>query len=123
MYIAFAITFLLFFMPAFGLVALIGWLTRLIPRKTHDLLLVFLSCLFLTPTWGPATIAVVPVTFGWLFVVTLFDWDWPGLVSWVMNYPRWHAFAFPATALIAYLVLRRVRPNKSFKPNPLRGSA
>jgi hypothetical protein len=123
MYIAFAITFLIFFIPALGLVALIGWLTQRMTRKTHNLLLVFLSCLLLTPTWGPATIAVVPVTFGWWFVISLFAWDWPGLVSWVMEFPRWHAFAFPATALIAYLVLRWVRPNNSFKPTPLRGAA
>jgi hypothetical protein len=109
MYLALAISFLMFFIPAFGLVALIGWLTRRVPRKVQTPLLVIASCMLLTPTLGPATIAVVPVTFGWLLIPTVLTGSWPDLASWISEYPRWHAFAFPITALAAYLAIRRVR--------------
>ena len=110
MYVAFAISFLIFLIPAFGVVALIGWLTQNTPRKIRTGLLVLASCLLLTPTWGPATIAVVPTTFGWLLVPTILAWSWSELADWVMQYPRWHAFAFPATGLLAYMVVRWVLP-------------
>ena len=121
MYLAFTLTFLLFFAPALALTLLIGWLTRGLPSKIHTSLLVVVASLFLTPTWGPATIAVVPVTFGWLFIPTLLTGAWTDLGSWIRNYPLWHAIAFPTTAVISYLVVRKVRSNNSFKPTPLRG--
>ncbi len=39
---------------------------------------------------------------------------------------RWHVAAFVGGVLVMWLlerVYRRLRPNNSFKPNPLRGSA
>ena len=120
MYLVAALLFLPFLAIALGITALFGYLTRGLSRKTWLPLLVVTSSLLLTPTLGPATIAVVPVTFGWLLIPTIATWSWSNLSSWIAAYPMWHAFAFPATAAISYFVLRRVRPNNSFKPNPLR---
>ena len=115
--------FLPFFVLALGITFLIALATRRLSPRVRIPLLVAASCLLLTPTFGPATIAVVPVTFGWLLIPTIVTWSWSDLAQWIMLYPRWHAFAFPATAVVSYLVARFVRPNSSFKPKPLRGSA
>jgi hypothetical protein len=115
MYVGLILYFLFFFTPALAVTLLIGWLTRRLPHKIHTPLLILISCLLLTPTLGPATIAVVPVTFGWWFVPTLLTGTWSDLASWVMDYPRWHAFAFPATAFLSYLVIRKVHSSNSFK--------
>jgi hypothetical protein len=118
-----AALFLPFFAVALGVTFVVAWLTRGLGRAAWIALVVVVSTLLVTPTMGPATIAVVPVTFGWLLIPSVATGAWSDLGGWLAAYPVWHAFAFPATAAISYLVLRRVRPNKSFKPNPLRGSA
>jgi hypothetical protein len=122
MFVAAALLFLPFLAAALGLTALVGYLAKGLERRTWLCLLVVTSTLLITPTLGPATIAVVPVTFGWLLLPSVATWSWPELGSWVAAYPVWHAFAFPATAILSYLVLRRVRPNNSFKGMPLRGT-
>ena len=114
MYIVPALMFLYFFVPALLLVLAVGWLTQNMRQSKRIPLMVLTSSLLLTPTWGPATIAVVPVTFGWLLIPTIFTWSWPELGSWIAEYPRWNALAFSATALLTYIVMR-VRSNYSFK--------
>ena len=115
MFVVATVLFLLFLAAALALTALIGYLSRGLERRAWLCLLVVTSTLLLTPTLGSATIAVVPVTFGWLLLPSIATGSWSDLANWVMAYPAWHAFAFPATAILAYLVLRRVRPNNSFK--------
>jgi hypothetical protein len=122
-YIVAAALFFPFLAVAVGVTFVVAFLTRGLGRTAWIALLVVVSSLLVTPTMGPATIAVVPVTFGWLLVPSVATGSWSELVAWLSAYPVWHAFAFPATAAISYLVLRRVRPNNSFKPKPLRGSA
>ena len=122
-FIVAAVLFLPFLAVALGVTFIVAWLTRGLGRTTWIALVVVVSSLLVTPTMGPATIAVVPVTFGWLLIPSAATGAWSELGAWLAAYPVWHAFAFPATAAISYLVLRRVRPNNSFKPNPLRGSA
>ena len=114
MYIVAALMFLYFFIPALLLVLALGWLTQNMRQSKRIPLIVLASSLLLTPTFGPATIAVVPVTFGWLLIPTIFTWSWLELGSWIAEYPRWNALAFTATALLTYIVLR-VRSNNSFK--------
>ena len=123
MFIVAALLFLPFLAIALAVTALIGYFTKRLSHRTWLPLMVVTSSLLLTPTLGPATIAVVPVTFGWLLVASVATCAWSELGGWIAAYPVWHAIAFPATAVLSYLVLRRVRPNNSFKPNPLRGSA
>ena len=123
MYIVAAALFLPFLAVAVGVTCVIAFLTRGFGRTAWITLLVVVSSLLVTPTLGPTTIAVVPVTFGWLLVPSVATGSWSELGGWLAAYPMWHAFAFPATATLSYLVLRRVRPNNSFKPTPLRGAA
>ena len=120
-YVVAAALFLPFLAVAVGVTVVIAFLTRGMGRTTWIIFLVAISSLLVTPTPGPATIAVAPVTFGWLLVPSVATGTWSELFGWVTAYPVWHAFAFPATAAISYLVLRKVRPNNSFKPTPLRG--
>ena len=123
MYIVSAVLFLPFVAVALGVTFVVAFLTRGLSRTAWTALVVVISSLLVTPTMGPATIAVVPVTFGWLLIPSIATGSWSELGGWLTAYPVWHAFAFPATAALSYLVLRRVRPNNSFKPKPLRGSA
>jgi len=123
MHLMAAVLFVPFLALALGVTAVIGYLARGLGQRAWRGLMVAVSTLLLTPTLGPATIAVVPVTFGWLLVPSIAIWSWSELAAWVAAYPVWHAFAFPATAILSYFVLRRVCPNNSFKPKPLRGSA
>ena len=122
-FIVAAALFLPFLAVALGVTFVVAYLTRGLGRTAWIALVVIVSSLLVTPTMGPATIAVVPVTFGWLLIPSVATGAWAELGGWLAAYSMWHAFAFPATAAISYLVLRRVRPNKSFKPKPLRGSA
>ena len=123
MYVVTAALFLPFLAAAVGATVVVAFLTRGLGRTAWITLLVVVSSLLVTPTMGPATIAVVPVTFGWLLVPSVATGSWSELGEWLAAYPVWHAFAFPATAGLSYLVLRRVRPNNSFKPTPLRDAA
>ena len=123
MYVVAAALFLPLLAVAVGVTFVVAFLTRGLSHTTWTTLLVVVSSLLVTSTMGPATIAVVPVTFGWLLVPTVATGSWSELGGWLAAYPVWHAFAFPATGALSYLVLRRVRPNNSFKPKPLRGSA
>ena len=123
MYVVAAALFFPFFAAALGATFVVAFLTRGLGRTAWTTLLAVVSSLLVTPTMGPATIAVVPVTFGWLLIPSVATGSWSELGGWLAAYPMWHTFAFPATAGLSYLVLRRVRPNNSFKPNPLRGSA
>jgi hypothetical protein len=122
-FIVSAALFLPFLAVALGVTFVVAYLTRGLGRTAWIALVVVVSSLLVTPTMGPATIAVVPVTFGWLLIPSVATGAWAELGGWLAAYPAWHAFAFPATAAISYLILRRARPNNSFKPKPLRGSA
>jgi hypothetical protein len=115
-YVAFAA---LMFLPLSG----VWFIVRRMPESRRTPILVAATTLLLTPSWGPATITMVPVAFGFLFFVTLFTWSWNELSELVSQFSLWHAVAFPTTALIAYCVIRKLPSNNSFKPKPLRGSA
>lgn len=108
--------------PLLFMVLALGWLTRCIHPAVRTPLLVLVSVLLLTPSLGPATIAIVPVPIGYLVIATAIEWSWRDLVAWVGQYPLWHTISIPATALISYIIVRLVRPNDSFKPPPLRGA-
>jgi hypothetical protein len=117
------LTYFMFAIPAFIVVVVIGYLVRRLSLGSRIAFVVLASTLLLTPSLGPATIAVVPVPFGLLLVFTIVDGDWGNLANWVTSYSLWHTVAFPATAVVSYVVVRLLPPNNSFKPKPLRGSA
>jgi hypothetical protein len=105
--------FMVFFYLVLGLIMLVPllgvWLS--IKRMAHaqkTFILVAMATLLLTPSWGPATIAVVPVPFGVLFFLTLMTWSWNELGSWLAMFPVWHAMAFPATACASYLLIQKL---------------
>ena len=79
--------------------------------------------LLVTPSLGSATIAPVSLPFAFILVGTVISFDLSGLIWTLQEWPLWHAVAFPATLLVALAIFRRLRPNNSFKPKPLRGSA
>jgi hypothetical protein len=103
------------FVPPLIVVLALGFLTRRLRPAIRTPLIVLSSVLLLTPSFGPATIAVVPGPFGYLLLATILGDGWAALIAWVMQYPLWHAIAFPLTALIAYLVVRWLRPNNSVR--------
>ena len=112
--------FLVFFYLAFAVLMLlpllgVWFMVRRMPDSQRSLILVAAATLLLTPSWGPVTITVVLVPFGLLFIVTLFTWSWGELAGLVSLFPLWHAIAFPVTALISYLVIRKRPSNNSFK--------
>ena len=115
--------FLVMLIPPLIAVLVLSLISRRLRPTVHTSLIALSSVLLLTPSLGPATIAVVPTPFGYLLLATVMGDGWGELMNWLMQYPLWHALAFPATALIAYLTIHWLRPNNSFKPNPLRGSA
>ena len=78
---------------------------------------------FVTPSLGSATIALVSIPFAFILLATAVSFDLSGLVWTLKEWPLWHAVAFPATLLVALVIFRRLRPNNSFKPTPLRGAA
>lgn len=123
MFIVSAALFLPFLAIAVGVTFAVAYLTRGLGRTAWTTLVVIVSSLLVTPTMGPATIAVVPVTFGWLLIPSIATGSWSELGGWLAAYPVWHAFAFPATAALSYLVLRRVGPAKPSEPTPPRGAA
>lgn len=81
---------------------------RRMPDPRRSLVVVVVATLLLTPSFGPATIAAVPVPFGILFLATLFTWSWGELANWVLMFPLWHVVAFPATACVAYFLVRKL---------------
>jgi len=107
-YLAFA---LLMSLPLLG----VGFMVRRMPDSQRSLILVAAATLLLTPSLGPVTIAVVPVPFGFLFIVTLFTWSWGELAGLVSLFPLWHAVAFPVTAVISYFFIRKLPSNYSLK--------
>ena len=117
------LTYLVLAIPAFIVVAVVGYLVRGFSLASRIAFVVLASTLLLTPSLGSATIAVVPVPFGILLVFTTLDGGWGTLASRLMIDSLWHTVAFPATAVVSYVVVRLLPPNNSFKPKPLRGSA
>jgi len=99
-------------------------LTRAKPLNNRAALIAGISTLLFTPVWGPATIAVVPVSLGMVLVVSAATLSWSSLVDTVGLTPAWwYLVALPATALIAYGVARHLLSNNSSKPTPLRGAS
>lgn len=82
--------------------------TRRMRDSRRSLLLVVVATLLLAPSWGPTTIVVVPVPFGILFISTLLTWSWGELARWVAMFPLWHAIAFPVTACLCFLLIRKL---------------
>jgi hypothetical protein len=113
--IVMAFIFLLMLIPPLLVVLTIGFPLRRVRSAIRTPLLVLVSVLLLTPSLGPATIAVVPAPFGYLLIPTAITGSWPDLAKWIMTYPLWHAVSFPVTAVVSYSVIRFVRPNQSFK--------
>jgi hypothetical protein len=117
-----SLVFIYLVFAAIMLLPLLGiWLmVRRVANVQRTLIMVATATLLLTPSWAPATITFVLVPFGFSFAFALFTWSWPDLTELIGVYPLWHAIAFPATALVAYVGARMLPSNNSFKPNPPR---
>jgi hypothetical protein len=97
----------------FVAVLAVWFAARRMPDSRRSLVLVVVATLLLTPSWGPATIVVVPVPFGIALLTTLMTWSWSELARWLGMFPLWHAIAFPATACVSYVVVRKQPSGKS----------
>jgi hypothetical protein len=98
----------------------------LVPRSKPKLrygLAVALFTLFVAPSFLAGGVLAVPVPFGAVLFASAADLQPTLVLSTLSAWPVWHAVTFPVTALIGALVFVRARPNNSFKPKPLRGSA
>lgn len=99
----------LMFVPVLG-----AWFaTKRMSDSRRTLVLIVVVTLLLTPSWGPATIVVIPVPFGTLFFTALLTWSWGELARWVGMFPLWHAIAFPATACGSFILIRKLLSRKS----------
>jgi hypothetical protein len=107
--------FFIMLIPPLIVVLAVGRILRSLRSAFRTPLLILASLLLLTPSLGPATIVVVPAPFGYLLIPTAIDGSWTALASWVMSYPLWNAVAFPATAIVSYMIIRLVRPNHFLK--------
>lgn len=102
------------FVPVLG-----AWFaTKRLRASRRSLVLVVVATLLLTPSWAPATIVVVPAPFGFLFLTALLTWTWGELAKWVTMFPLWHAIAFPVTACLSYLLIRRLSLSQSKVDGP-----
>ena len=87
-------------------------------RSPYTRAATFVVCVTLlcTPSWGPATIAMVPVPFGLIFGVAVATFDWHALLNIMGMAPsHWYFIAFPVTAIVAYALWRFVFSNYSSK--------
>lgn len=83
-------------------------------KITRTAVLVPLATLLFTPGLGPATIAIVPVPFGFLFGIALVSFDWGWLVEVMGLAPNyWYFITFPATAVAAYILWKLALSNQS----------
>lgn len=104
----------LMFVPVLG-----AWFaTRHMRDTRRSLVLVVVATVLLAPSWGPATIVVVPVPFGILFLTALLTWTWDELITWVTMFPLWHVIAFPVTACLSYFLVRKLRSSQSKVDGP-----
>ena len=120
--------FFSFFLPAILVWGGVWFLFRRLSFIPRIAILVISAALLITPSWAPATIVTVPVPFGFLLGIALFTGGWSELVGTLGFFAIWHAIAFPATAVVFYIIVRLLFSNKRFKPTappPLRsgGSA
>jgi hypothetical protein len=109
------VIFCMMLIPPLLVVLTIGHMLRRVRPAIRTTLLVIASLLLLTPSLGPATIAIVPAPFAYLFVPTCIDGSWAALTKWVTDYPLWHAISFPTTAIVSYVFVCKTRTNNSFK--------
>lgn len=102
------------FIPVLG-----AWFaTRSMRGSRRSLVFVIVATLLLAPSWGPATIVMVPVPFGILFLTAVLTWSWGELAKWVIMFPLWHAVAFPLTACVSYFFVRKLPLNPSKRGGP-----
>lgn len=102
------------FIPVLG-----AWFaTRRMRGSRRSLVIVIVATLLLAPSWGAATIVVVPVPFGILFLTALLTWSWDELAKWVIMFPLWHAIAFPLTAWVSYFLVRKLPLDESKADGP-----
>jgi hypothetical protein len=102
--------FVTLFIPAMLVVAGIAYATRRMAPIPRIGVFVASATLVLTPSWGPATIVMVPVPFGLHVVLALAHGELRDLASLIADYSIWHAIAFPATATLSYVLARLALP-------------
>jgi hypothetical protein len=114
-FLFYAAFFLVLSLPLLVVIAVLGVLVRNLRFSVRVAILVVSATILLTPSLGPATITFVPVPFGYLLGITAVTGTWPHVLDTVNLFPRWHAVAFPATAVLCYFVLRWVLSNNSVR--------
>ncbi len=119
----FALIYLSFALPFALVMAVICMLVRKFVQLPRIVTLVGSATLLFAPSWAPATIAIVPVPFGLLVGLTVLDGEWAELANWIGRYPMWHAISFPATAVVAYVVVRLLPSNSSLQTAAPNGRA
>jgi hypothetical protein len=90
-------------------VPLLWVIARMVQKRSaavRAIAMIGCATLLFTPGWGPATITVVPVPFGFLFGIALFSFHWSELVDvlGLAPYRYWYEIAFPATALVIFVL-------------------
>jgi hypothetical protein len=114
-FLFYAAFFLVLSLPLIVAIAVLGVLVRKLQFSARVAILVVSATLLLTPSMGPATITFVPVPFGYLLGITAATGAWTHVLDMVYLFPKWHAVAFPATAVLSYFLLRWVLSNNRFE--------
>lgn len=105
---AYLLVYLVLAAIMFVVVLGVWFATRRMRDSRRSFVLVVVATLLFTPSWGPATIVVVPVPFGILFLTALLTWTWGDLARWVAMFPLWHAVAFPLIACVSFYLVRKL---------------
>ena len=103
---AYLLVLAMFVIPFAITLWVISALVRDRSRRLRTTALVIATALLFAPVWGPATIAVVPVPFGSLLLISALTLDFNSLTGVMALTPAWwYPITCALTALLALLVL------------------
>ena len=74
----------------------------LLPDRFRAATFALVFTLVVTPTWAPATIAAVPVPFGFLLIISLAGNAFHELIGLLAMFWEWHLVAFPLVFAASY---------------------
>lgn len=84
---------------------------------------VVLWTLLLAPSLVPATVAGFPAPFAVILAIGIFGGVMHEVIELVTLFAKWHAISFPVTAIVVYLISRKVLSNPRIQADAHVGSA
>ena len=100
------LTLLIYCVASLIVIPLAAAVADSVPARYQPLAVACVVCIGLTPSFAPATIALVMVPFGLLVALGLFSGDVGELGALVGVFWIWHLIAFPTTFFATYAIVR-----------------